>query len=271
MVSDITIKGKAICAALALLIGCSPKVDPFQPIEGGNSVNSNFSDHVTENFLSQQENADTNDCKPFQTTMERFIDIQFEKRQTGDWYCREVQGELLSPEFSENLIALLHPFVILEQSVALPTCVRMHFPEDFPFLLRQAVIALVMPQYNIGVDAVIEFDCGTLTSEPATVLSPNYGADSLLEHVEGIRKTYKALLKKGCIAIHIFESGAFQMIKKGSYNISSNREFLSVVNKMKEMEKSGGTFYLVWEWGDVEYFELPAYHPVEGCDVKGCD
>lgn len=255
MMSDITLETKPICLAIILLIGCSPEIELSQSVDGENSVNSNFSAYATNNSVSRQENVGPNNYHSFQTKMEHFIDIRFERQQEGDWHCREVKGELLSPEFLENLIGMLHPHVVLEQSVALPICVRMHFSEDFPFLLRQAVIALVLPCCNIGVESAIEFGSGILTSDLAIALSQHDSEKSLLEHVEKIRKEYTVLLKKGSVVIHLLEDGERQMIEKSNFNISSNKEFLLVVNKMHEMKKSEKRIFLAWEWGNLKYFE----------------
>ena len=81
--------------------------------------------------------------RPLDWTDEKnLIRLDFEKHPCGGWRCREVNGELLSLEFVENLDKIVSS-KFRERNVASSLNVLMFFPEDFPFLLRQAVIALV--------------------------------------------------------------------------------------------------------------------------------
>ena len=256
---------KSVVLGIIFSAGCFQRSEPSKSDENVNSENSFLSAEFasTVRFYHEEYETDKDNngfeeekCHSFRAVTSHFIDLHFENQTNGNWCCREVKGELLSVEFSENLLRVVHPFKMLEESVALPTSIRMFFPDDFPFLLRQAMIATVLPDYNIGVESVLRYGNNELKSDITTALSRHYRSDnSLLDHIEKIRIEYDAMFQNGYIPIHLLEDVGSHLLEIKRFNVENINEFLSVVNEMHEMMKGGKKIFLAWDFMTVKYFE----------------
>ena len=182
------------------------------------------------------------------------IRLDFEKHPCGGWRCREVNGELLSLEFVENLDKIVSS-KFRERNVASSLNVLMFFPEDFPFLLRQAVIALVFPTYHVMLRVVTKFKEGTLISDLSVANCEFPNDKSPAERACRIKSGYDFFIRKGTFAIRCEEQTREGLELRKSFNVENLAGFLSVVNETQKMESQGASISLTWEWGDVLYFE----------------
>ena len=241
-----------VCMLLLLVVSCERK-------DAGQHVDDSWPELANLNGgLLQVESEPSR----FQGATNKFVRLDFEKSKNGEWGCAGLDVELLSLEFHNELMMAYKKLMKAQQDDVehgkyMSLGVKMRFPDDFPFLLRQALIVSVMHIYNLGVETIVHDTRGLLVSRlsQALVIGDN-PAGSLQERIDTIEKEYKRRKDDdGCVVsiIDIYmelEGGTVKPHK--TYTIKTIADYRRVAQEVIALE---GGHTIVWTWGGVDYFE----------------
>ena len=191
----------------------------------------------------------------FQGATNKFVRLDFEKSENGKWGCAGLDVELLSLEFHKELMMAYKKLLKAQQDDVehgkyMSLYVKMRFPDDFPFLLRQALIASVMHIYNLGVETFVHDTQGLLVSrlsQAHVIGGPPAG--SLQERIDTIEKEYKRRKDDDGCAVSIVD---INMQPQKTYTIKTIADYRRVVQEVIALE---GGHTIVWTWGGEDYFE----------------
>lgn len=180
-----------------------------------------------------------------------FIRLDFEKSEGGVWRCCGVDAELLSPGFLRKLDAALQN--AWNDGVRLGLGFRMYFPEDFPFPLRQALIALIFPGGNTLVETVMTDERGLLVSELTHSLNRYSHYETLVDRAARIKKEYDFIVKKGGFLVSIADMTQADLQILRTFRLERVSEYRQVFGEMSRLRERGTA--ITWTWGDRRYFE----------------
>ncbi len=183
-----------------------------------------------------------------------FIRLTFERDDKNAWCCRELNAELLSLPFLVKLQKGIQTIrdTAMHQSIG----IRLYFPEDFPFPLRQALIATMSLGYFDFLEAIVTDKQGSLSSAIAatdTIVWPPLN-ETLRDRVVRIREEHDSLIREGGCVISIVDESSpdFSILK--TFRITNMPEYCSAAREMLTLKKSST---ISWTWGEVgdRYYE----------------
>ena len=181
-----------------------------------------------------------------------FIRLTFERDDKTAWCCREVNAELLSLSF---LVKLLKGIQTIRDTAAYQSIgIRLYFPEDFPFPLRQALIAMIRFENFDFLEAIVTDKQGSLSSTITyTPVWPPLN-ETLRDRVIRIKKEHDSLIREGgCVVSIIDESSTdFSILK--TLRITKMSEYCSLAREMLTLKKSSTISWTMGEVGD-RYYE----------------
>lgn len=181
-----------------------------------------------------------------------FIRLTFERDDKTAWCCREVNAELLSLSF---LVKLLKGIQTIRDTAAYQSIgIRLYFPEDFPFPLRQALIAMISFENFDFLEAIVTDKQGSLSSTFAyTPVWPPLN-ETLRDRVVRIKKEHDSLIREGgCVASIVDESSPdFSILK--TLRITKMSEYCSLAREVLMLKNRSTISWTMGEVGD-RYYE----------------
>lgn len=190
----------------------------------------------------------------------KFVRLEFKKGGNEEWVCASLNMGVLSYEFREELIKAHQKLVKAklkdsERGKYVSLYVQMWFPDDFPFLLRQMLILLVMSN-NLGVETIAQDRRGLLVSQLSRALVVGGApARSLSEHMYGIGEEYMRRTKDGGCVVSIVDMTQDALQPLRTYTIKTVSDYRVVAQETIALNASDVAGVISWRWGDEECFE----------------
>ena len=183
---------------------------------------------------------------------ERCIELHFNYSADKGCQCPEINGDVFSMAFSEELMSRIQKAWRTREPV-----VKMHFGADFPLCLRQAIVALVFPAYNVGVLTHTNNGKDRIVSRIMLADDRNRAkARTLNDHICRIRTIYDGLDSEKGFPFALVDSCDEVFAPLGEFRALTLAEYFTVL--IEKSAEHDGSLETTWHFGEDVYFECVA-------------
>ena len=177
------------------------------------------------------------------------IVLHFDYSADNGCQCPEINGDIFSTAFSEELMSRIQKACRTREPV-----VKMHFGADFPLCLRQAIVALVFPAYNVGILMYTNNGEDRVVSRIMLADDRNMAkARNLNEHIGRIRTTYDCLDSEKGFRFALVDSCDDILALLGEFRALTLAEYFAVL--IEKNAEYDGSLQTTWRFGEYVYFE----------------
>ena len=177
------------------------------------------------------------------------IVLHFNYSADNGCQCPEINGDIFSTAFSEELMSRIQKACRTREPV-----VKMHFGADFPLCLRQAIVALVFPAYNVGILMYTNNGEDRVVSRIMLADDRNRAkARNLNDHIGRIRTTYDCLDSEKGFPFALVDSCDDILALLGEFRALTLAEYFAVL--IEKNAEYDGSLQTTWRFGEYVYFE----------------
>ena len=177
------------------------------------------------------------------------IVLHFNYSADNGCQCPEINGDIFSTAFSEELMSRIQKAWRTKEPV-----VKMHFGADFPLCLRQAIVALVFPAYNVGLLMYTNTGEDRIVSRIMLADDRNRAkARNLNDHIGRIRTTYDCLDSEKGFPFALVDSCDDILALLGEFRALTLAEYFAVL--IEKNAEYDGSLQTTWRFGEDVYFE----------------